>query len=581
MERGPTENIVPKAPAPATNNDRLIIVQQATPTKAPLSEGSSKESKEKAHLSVDDSDEASGHERKKGLLARIRKMRGWFSFSMVLLIGIIILGPAVYVIIMDIHQQDKHLPSLDLNIPRSVLVSTPSLVARWSIFLACCWTVHGLLHFVLDLLPFVIVSAIVFVFARCSERVRNKLHSAMVLKPWIHTALTGVFAVIFFHFLFYQRGIGELLIKEWQDYFNALLTLAIFAVALLVQRFVVYNIAYNFHQVAYQDRIEESKKALLVLENLRKAIREFGLARVFETAQVSVSDLIHRQEQTNQPEKKRSWFNFKKKNGENDQDSHNIDIPSIEVEKGQEMDDGASTLRRRGTVKSLSSTAEERTATMTKQMSSTLHHMGRNDSGKKKRITLELYSDEHAENLALELFKALETNNEIVLESFQQYFESKADAKEAFAYFDRDDSGSVTWEECVFALKRIYREKRALTDSLGDLSQALGNLNKILYVFSVLGTFVCVFPVYGIRIDQLLPFTSLLLALSFVFGGTAKKAFECIIFIFATHPYDSGDRIIIDEGNFIVKELSILQTTLETDGKIIYVPNGNIVDNDR
>jgi len=34
---------------------------------------------------------------------------------------------------------------------------------------------------------------------------------------------------------------------------------------------------------------------------------------------------------------------------------------------------------------------------------------------------------------------------------------------------------------------------------------------------------------------------------SFVFGNSAKTIFESMIFIFATHPYDVGDLVCIDE----------------------------------
>jgi small-conductance mechanosensitive channel len=53
----------------------------------------------------------------------------------------------------------------------------------------------------------------------------------------------------------------------------------------------------------------------------------------------------------------------------------------------------------------------------------------------------------------------------------------------------------------------------------------------------------------------------------------ARSTFDCIVFLFVTHPFDTGDRIMIDNNFYVVEEMSILNTILVIDGKRIYYPN--------
>lgn len=45
------------------------------------------------------------------------------------------------------------------------------------------------------------------------------------------------------------------------------------------------------------------------------------------------------------------------------------------------------------------------------------------------------------------------------------------------------------------------------------------------------------------------------------------------MFLFIRHAFDSGDRVIIDDKQYLVLELALLETTLKSDGKVVYYPN--------
>lgn len=43
-----------------------------------------------------------------------------------------------------------------------------------------------------------------------------------------------------------------------------------------------------------------------------------------------------------------------------------------------------------------------------------------------------------------------------------------------------------------------------------------------------------------------LAFSSIVLAFAFVFGNSVKTVYEAIIYLFVVHPFDVGDKIIVD-----------------------------------
>ena len=537
------------------------------------------------------------HLKKQGFIGRVRKWRGWLSFLTLAFLGsVILVAPGVYLYVFHPFSATPYPNPFITGVPVSVLVGAEFQVSRWSFWLTCVWLIYVISSFLLDALPALVVTAISFFAGSCSQHVRQKLTLIPVLKPWIHQTSSLIFSVVTFRVFFLQ--VDE--VPEWKQFYNILISVMIASIVFTFQRIFVQNTAENFHKIAYEDRIVQSQRAIFMLENLRKAIRGFGLARVFggndgENESLEVPEPVKddHEDSPKGPPKRDSFLGFlkpkkvRKARSDPNVVSHQsvieIDRPSTPREPkltsyGQDQSaalqpPGGATLTRRNTK---TSSASKVPKSPLPQQHTTLNIGSKNK--RKTAFTFDLYSDENAEDLANELFRALETRerSEVELKSFYEHFESAKDAKEAFDMFDRNGSGSVDLNEMVWACKRIYREKKSLSESLGDVSQALGNLNKILYFFSGIIILIFCAPLYNISFQTIVPFTSILLALSFVFGGSARNTFECIIFLFVYHPYDVGDRIFFDGKNYIVKELSILQTTFTSDGKQIYVANGKL-----
>lgn len=121
----------------------------------------------------------------------------------------------------------------------------------------------------------------------------------------------------------------------------------------------------------------------------------------------------------------------------------------------------------------------------------------------------------------------------------------------------------------------VYNERKLLAHSLNDTKTAIEELNKISSGFVIIVTIIVWLLLMGFATTTLLVFiSSQLLLVVFIFGNTCKTAFEAIIFVFVMHPFDVGDRCVIDGVQMVVEEMNILTTIfLRYDNEKIFYPN--------
>ncbi|GAU27988.1 hypothetical protein TSUD_373830 [Trifolium subterraneum] len=124
-------------------------------------------------------------------------------------------------------------------------------------------------------------------------------------------------------------------------------------------------------------------------------------------------------------------------------------------------------------------------------------------------------------------------------------------------------------------LVKVYLERRSLVHSLNDTKTAVDELNNLASAIVLVVAIIVWLLVMGFLTTQVLVFiSSQLLLVVFVFGNTAKTTFEAIIFVFVMHPFDVGDRCVIDGVQMIVEEMNILTTIfLRYDNEKIFYPN--------
>ncbi|XP_022155706.1 mechanosensitive ion channel protein 10-like [Momordica charantia] len=120
-----------------------------------------------------------------------------------------------------------------------------------------------------------------------------------------------------------------------------------------------------------------------------------------------------------------------------------------------------------------------------------------------------------------------------------------------------------------------YIERKALAHSLNDTKTAVQQLHKLASAVIIVVIIVISLLVLGVATTKVIVVvTSQLLLVGFMFQNTCKTIFESIIFVFVMHPFDVGDRCVIDGVHMFVEEMNILSTVfLRFDNEKIYYPN--------
>lgn len=194
-------------------------------------------------------------------------------------------------------------------------------------------------------------------------------------------------------------------------------------------------------------------------------------------------------------------------------------------------------------------------------------------------------STQQAKALAKKIYNNIigaDANRDYIVESdLYPFFSTVEEASEAFQLFDRDGNGDISKRELRSGCIRIYKERKNLSRSMRDLSQATGKLDIILVIVFTIVWVIIVCAAFGVNVGtDLMPLWSAFVAASFIFGTSAKDAFEAIIFVFITvktkkkdnyssikakpyfqHPFDVGDRVLIGTESWMVHEVGLLVTT--------------------
>lgn len=164
-------------------------------------------------------------------------------------------------------------------------------------------------------------------------------------------------------------------------------------------------------------------------------------------------------------------------------------------------------------------------------------------------------STKQAKYLAKKIFNNLigpDSNRDAVVESdFYPFFRTVKEASYAFDLFDTDGNGDLSKRELRSGCIRIYRERKNLTRSMRDLSQATGKLDILLMIIFTVVWVVIVCAAFGVNVGtDLMPLWSAFVAASFIFGTSAKDAFEAIIFVFITVIYSKSSKPYSHQINF-------------------------------
>lgn len=190
-----------------------------------------------------------------------------------------------------------------------------------------------------------------------------------------------------------------------------------------------------------------------------------------------------------------------------------------------------------------------------------------------------------AQGLARRLYRTYKRDgfDSILSSDLRVSFDSDEEAETVFAMLDKDLNGDLSMEELEAVLMEIGQERKAITSSLKDLDSVVSRLGGILDVFVFIITLMVFLSLISTSAAGVLTSAgSTILALSWLFSTTAVEFLQSVIFVFAKHPFDVGDRITV-YGNsgpngmgddYFVKQISLLYTEFKKmEGHIVQAPN--------
>ncbi|KAG8682823.1 hypothetical protein FRC11_014348, partial [Ceratobasidium sp. 423] len=421
-------------------------------------------------------------------------------------------------------------------------------VFTWSLWLSITWAAGSVTSLLIDVLPSLILRIIFAVVGKPPEHLKTKIELFMAVSFWLKLALDISWSWI-------ALSVIRVVVKppgSYWVYVNRVMQ-ALFSagIILLVEKLFLQFVAIRFHEEALADRLAENHLALKALDRLSNAagsrFKPFKKKHKAGAASRNASvELLAIGTSTNSP-----------------------------VPRPDTPDHGH---HHKATLSEKEKAKKKRKKAIASMLGGAISAVALKDSKFNKRG--EIGSLHSARRLARDLFENLRhvdpERSELTVEDFFPFFKTEEDAHHAFVLFDKDGNGDISKKEMREAVQRIYRERKALTASLKDMSAVVSKLDGVLITLAlVLILFICLLIFNRSNtLASLVPMATIILGFSFVFGNSAKTLFESLIFIFSTHVYDVGDLVMIDDQALFVKEFGLFSTTFRrVDGQEIIAPN--------
>ncbi|KAF7331844.1 EF-hand domain-containing protein [Mycena kentingensis (nom. inval.)] len=468
-------------------------------------------------------------------------------------------------------------------------------VEAWLFWAAANLLTSWYLALLIDMVPSVVKVVVSISWGHISESLKSRieLYNSVknTIKPVFYAASCWVSWVIIFDHIFKMVGDGS---KNHQAYTSTVYQVVEFffflTLVLCAQRLLSHLIAFAFHRTAFKDRLDAVYETLAVVEKLRvyrpKSKRSSGLRTplfggafgalgtpAFEKD--SFNFLSNKLKDHKKNPEGRDWVATagQDNGGTSAAPSRPLSIISEDHSPHQypPSRDHAKDATLVGTV-----------GTAAKLVKDTLMHDARNIRGEDEVGNMEwnVSSAYEAKRLARSIYMRLKapTRNYLLPADFRPAFPTQEAADAAFGVFDKDNNGDLSRAEIKSTLVKVYKERRFLARAMRDVGAALKSLDHILLFFALGIQFFISLSVFGVDItSSLTSVYSLVVAASFIFKSAASSAFDSIMLLFVTHPFDTGDRCFIANEVMTVKRMGLFATTFTRwDGTESYYFNSQL-----
>ncbi|KAI0824686.1 Mechanosensitive ion channel-domain-containing protein [Trametes gibbosa] len=419
--------------------------------------------------------------------------------------------------------------------------------------------------------------------------------------------------------------------------YQAIEFLFFFALVICAQRMVSHFIAFSFHRTAYRERLHSVQEALHVIEKLRvyRPKRRHAPKSSFGRSTAGFSAMLtpaHEKDRflghsrpgtpsgsrpgtpemggaDSEDERDATLVQSKRKGkartswipharGASESANLNIQQPELQVNAGEHRyppsplaqspaSGGHSRRRSSESEEDAAAIMQQAATSAAKVLKSAVLHDARGIRGVKDGdevaggLVWNVTSSHEAKRLARSIWTAFREPGRgyLTATDFLPAFGGKLEeAKKAFAVFDNDNNGDLSRAEIKTTLLKVYKERRFLSRSMRDVGEALKTLDHMLLFLAFIILFFISLSIFGVNIESsLTSLYTLGIGASFIFKNSASNAFDAIMFLFVTHPFDTGDRCFIDEENLVVKKMGLFATIFtRSDGTETYYFNSQL-----
>jgi len=153
----------------------------------------------------------------------------------------------------------------------------------------------------------------------------------------------------------------------------------------------------------------------------------------------------------------------------------------------------------------------------------------------------------------------------------------KIDTNTAWKFFDSDQIGRVSLRRVRAAVNDHVSTRINLRGTLKNAHSVVKKLRVVVSVVVNFFVFLCALAIFQVNVLNVwVGISSIILGFSFVFGATLKSILDSLVFIFAMHTFDVGDKIKVgtNEQTYYVREISLMSTKMARwDGSITKMQN--------
>ncbi|KAI6047029.1 Mechanosensitive ion channel-domain-containing protein [Pisolithus marmoratus] len=507
-------------------------------------------------------------------------------------------------------------------------------VEAWLFWAAANVVVSWGLAMIVDIIPVIIRMLISISWGHVSEEIKTRIemYNAVkdTFKPVLYAASAWISWIILFQNIFQLHDGSN--VQSYAAYTDRVVQviefLFFFALVFCAQRMLSHTIAFAFHQTAYRERLQDLKVGLRVIEQLRTLkpkhrhgkssshtpmFSTLGFMTPFGGEKDPVgshgnrrrSSPAHTMDDAGDADAEHEANDRKGKGKRKRKEPKTFaqmiektptETPASEYPSPAPFVTGTDPLDIPGTphrypptpVRRMSGTDQQHedfnpAIQAARVIRSAVLHDARNIKGNNydlSKLVSSVNTAQDAKRLARAIYVTFRDRHRTYLipSDFYPAFHTHQEAEDAFRIFDRDNNGDISRSEIKSTVLRIYKERRFLSRSIRDAGAALKLLNHILLLIAIIILFFISLGVFGVNVTQSLTSVYTLgIAASFVFKNSASNAFDAIMFLFVTHPFDTGDRCFVDTENLVVKKMGLFATVfLRSDGTESYYFNSQL-----